>query len=958
MKILIINWRDITHSWAGGAERHLHELAKNWAKSGHQVTMLVGGYSGALKNETIDSVEVVRVGNTYSIFFLAPLYYLFYLRNRKFNYIVDTSHGIPFFANIFSRLPVVLIIHHNHEKLWKTEFSQYISNLGIFIENKCLTRLYRHNLIATLSETTKSELLSLGFKNVQAIPPGIEHDCFKPSSTQKSLQPTILYLGRLRKYKRVDILINNFHKIKQKVPNLTLIIAGTGQDKDRLENLVRTLNLDSDIKFKGYISEEEKVKLLQESWVLAFPSLIEGWGLVALEAAACGTPTVGFNVPGVIDAVSHNHSGILVEDQDQYCDQLINILNDFDLRQRLSQGAIDWAQHFKWDLSSNQFLKHMEENIHAQPHPEQIITLPSNKKCYILAVHLSHNSTASLLIDGKIVGCVSEERFNRQKNFTGFPTQSIEYLLKSQHITIDDIDYIINAGNSLTLGWVPTSDKKHAYKKYLFLIYYLMSLSPFIDMVIRQLHYVLTKESSKEEIISQIKSNLEISDDQILFSPHHHCHAYSAFYGTVPLSQQKKPHLVLTHDGEGDMLCGLIMKSTSEGKLKVVKEISAGNSIAAVYGNVTDLMGMKINEHEYKIMGLSPYTSEFETKKVYPLFDKLIQIKGVDIKSLFGQRAGYMYLQRHLINRRFDGIAGAAQKFVEEKIIQWIKNAISEYQINDIVLGGGLFMNVKANKLIGELTEVNSLSICPSAADESTPIGAVYWGYEYYCTKNNLDFAPSPLENLYLGPEYSDQEIQEIINSQNLENIYKINKHHEINSHIGLLLSQGKIVARFSGRSEWGARALGNRSIMADPRDLEIIRVINEQIKSRDFWMPFASSILSERANDYLINPKQIEAPHMILAFDTTDLGKKELKAAIHPYDFTSRPQIVSQSSSPQYYEIIKSFETLTGVGGILNTSFNIHGEPIVGSPQDALNTFKNSGLRHLALGNYLLEKR
>jgi len=165
-------------------------------------------------------------------------------------------------------------------------------------------------------------------------------------------------------------------------------------------------------------------------------------------------------------------------------------------------------------------------------------------------------------------------------------------------------------------------------------------------------------------------------------------------------------------------------------------------------------------------------------------------------------------------------------------------------------------------------------------------------------------------------------------------------------------------VARVKGRMEWGARALGNRSILANPSNIDLVMILNEQMKDRDFWMPFAPSILSERADDYLINPKKVEAPYMILSFDTTLLARSHLKAALHPYDFTCRPQIVSKDWNPVYYDLLKHFEALTGIGGVLNTSFNLHGYPIVLGPKEALYAFEHSGLEYLALENYLVTKQ
>ena len=179
-----------------------------------------------------------------------------------------------------------------------------------------------------------------------------------------------------------------------------------------------------------------------------------------------------------------------------------------------------------------------------------------------------------------------------------------------------------------------------------------------------------------------------------------------------------------------------------------------------------------------------------------------------------------------------------------------------------------------------------------------------------------------------------------------------------IEKEIAILLSKGKVVAHFSSNMEFGARALGNRSLLADPRNIQIVKDINMKMKNRDFWMPFAPTILWERANDYIINTKKLESPYMMIAFDTTELGKKELISAMHQYDSTVRAQLLTEGMNGRYYKILKEFEKLTGVGGVLNTSFNLHGHPIVKSPKDALFAFEHSGLEYLVLEEYLLEKK
>jgi carbamoyltransferase len=246
---------------------------------------------------------------------------------------------------------------------------------------------------------------------------------------------------------------------------------------------------------------------------------------------------------------------------------------------------------------------------------------------------------------------------------------------------------------------------------------------------------------------------------------------------------------------------------------------------------------------------------------------------------------------------------------------------------------------------------VEEIFIFPSAGDESTAIGAAFW---YYFQQTGRQ--PQPIADLYFGPSFDD-EVENVLLEEETTGRYRIEKPERLPERVADLLVRGKIVARCAGKMEWGARALGNRSILADPRNPDIVRIINEQIKQRDFWMPFTPSILEERAGDYLVNPKNIFAPYMILAFESTNLARKDLPAAMHPYDFTLRPQVVRQSWNLEYHQIIQEFENRTGVGGVLNTSFNIHGEPIVGTPADALDVFARSGLEYLVLGDCLLAK-
>jgi carbamoyltransferase len=261
-------------------------------------------------------------------------------------------------------------------------------------------------------------------------------------------------------------------------------------------------------------------------------------------------------------------------------------------------------------------------------------------------------------------------------------------------------------------------------------------------------------------------------------------------------------------------------------------------------------------------------------------------------------------------------------------------------------------MNIKALMHVAEMTEVEKLWVGPSVADESLAIGACF----HAALEKNPGSNVSLLENVYLGPECDAASIERLLSENGVSSRYTVLPAQGPRE-IAALLARGKVIGRVAGRMEFGARALGNRSILADPRSPSMIRVINDKIKNRDFWMPFAPAILEERAGDYLLNPKELRSPYMALSFHSTELARKHLAAALHPADFTLRPQIVEQRSNPGYHAILCEFEKATGVGGLLNTSFNLHGSPIVRTPRDAFDVFERTDLDALVLDGYVIVK-
>lgn len=573
-----------------------------------------------------------------------------------------------------------------------------------------------------------------------------------------------------------------------------------------------------------------------------------------------------------------------------------------------------------------------------------------------------HNATACILKDGKIIAAVSEERFNRIKNADVFPKNAINYCLKKAEVEAKDIDLFVRIYEHPE-GYVsPTGKTKNPkllglilfplpyLKKFIFQYssvgFFLKNTYGFISARILAPYYQRVFRENMSKF-------LNIRKDRIIFVNHHLTHAYAGYFGFVPENERKKDYLVITLDGEGDNLCETVW-TVKNGKWGKIAQSLGGNSIATFYGLITHFLGMKMNEHEYKVMGLAPYVSPHETEKIYPLFQDLFWVDDdLVIHSKYPSGSYLYYFDKVLIHQRFDGIAAAAQALVEDLAVELVKKAIKKTGIKNIVLSGGFFMNIKANKKISEIEEVTSITVCPSSGDESAPFGGAYFGFERLGGKNF-----QAVSNLYMGPDYSDVEIEEIIKEQEATKNYNIKKIADIEKQVAILLAQGKIVGRFKGRMEWGARALGNRSILMDPSRIDLKQELNEQVKSRDFWMPFAATLIEERQKDYIINPKKIKAFYMAIGFDTTTKGKKELAAALHPYDFTCRPQILNQEDNPDYYKLIKYFETITGIGAVLNTSFNYHGEPVVCSPKDALHTFAVTGLKYLALGNYLISKK
>ncbi|MEK7158039.1 MAG: glycosyltransferase family 4 protein [Patescibacteria group bacterium] len=362
MNIGALSWRDITHPFAGGSEINFHEQAKRWVAAGHTVSQFAGAYPGCQSEETVDGIRIIRRGGRFTVYAWAPLILWRYFRNAQV--VLDIQNGIPFFSPLFRRRPIVGQIHHISGQQFFHEFSFPLNVIGFAIERWIAPWCYRHVPMIAVSETTRALMDRLGYasKHVTVIYNGVDHQRLFPSA-QKSDQPTVLYLGRLKRYKRMDLLLEIFQDVHRARPEVCFQIVGSGDDEDRIKHEVSQSDLAGVVTFYGFVDQEEKARHFSAAWVLATASLVEGWGLVAVEAAACGTPAVSFDVPGLNQAIRQGETGFFVKTKEEFVSAILRIVDDPSLREQLSQKAIAWSQHFHWDQTAHQTFQLFERVI-------------------------------------------------------------------------------------------------------------------------------------------------------------------------------------------------------------------------------------------------------------------------------------------------------------------------------------------------------------------------------------------------------------------------------------------------------------------------------------------------------------------------------------------------------------------------------------------------------------------
>jgi carbamoyltransferase len=581
-----------------------------------------------------------------------------------------------------------------------------------------------------------------------------------------------------------------------------------------------------------------------------------------------------------------------------------------------------------------------------------------------------HDAAAALLQNGQLVAAAEEERFSRIKHDFGFPVHAIKFCLETGKIRSEDLNYVVFF--------------EKPFRKLDRILASVLQTYPQSWKVFRE--SMISWIIDKMWVASTLQSELGIDRNKILFSEHHLSHAASAF-----LCSPYEESAILTVDGVGDWVtatCGV----GKGNEIRRTKHIEFPHSLGLLYSAFTAFLGFEVNEGEYKVMGMAPYgkpryadkvwkvvrqdedgsfsldmdyftfhhsTDRMYSRKLVELFgeprprEMAFFTKATGFPKYFGEPpANFSELCR--INEHYADIAASIQHVTEELLLGMARNLQKETGQKKLCIAGGVGLNSVANSRILRETEFDEIYIQPAAGDSGAAVGAALWAY------NSLLGKPRTfcMTHAYWGKSYSDAEISAFLSENGIA-------HRHIESDDELLdqtverLTHAKVVGWYQGRFEWGPRALGNRSILADPRNPAMKDIVNSKIKFREPYRPFAPSVLAERAEDYFELPnaaQQYPARYMLYVTPVKPDQRAILPATTHE-DGTARLQTVFRDENPRYYALIERFGKATGVPVVLNTSFNLRGEPIVTTPANAFSTFSKSEMDSLILGNFIVDK-
>jgi len=557
-----------------------------------------------------------------------------------------------------------------------------------------------------------------------------------------------------------------------------------------------------------------------------------------------------------------------------------------------------------------------------------------------------HDSAASLLKDGHVIAAVEEERFSRIKFDDGFPKLAIDWCLKDGGITPEQID-------SVAFYDKPVLKFERLLDNYISVAP--RGLNSFLDVIPKWLHKRLWLKND-------IKKHLKGFDGEIVFPEHHISHAAYSFF-TSPFDESA----ILTVDGVGEWTT-TSFGTAKNNRIQLTNDIRWPHSIGLFYSAFTYFLGFKVNEGEYKLMGLSSYG---HPKYFDLILDELIDVKDDGSIHLNMKYFAFTYdkvmtntkfAELFGISRRNGGeearqihfdIGASAQKVLETIILKMANHIYKETSMKNLCLGGGVGLNGVANYRLLKESPFENIHIPPSPGDAGSAIGCAQ--YLYYIHQKNqrtieVDNSERIHENVYVGPSFSDDEIVSFLDDEKIQ-YQKLDKISLLEK-TAKLISEGNIIGWYQGKMEWGPRALGNRSILADPRDANMKDILNEKIKHRESFRPFAPSILEEFASEYF--DIDIPSPYMLMV---AKVKKPESIPAVTHVDGTGRLQTVSKDSNPLYYELINQFYKITGIPVIINTSMNVMGEPIVNTPKQAYSMIVKTDMDYLMMGSYMISK-
>ncbi len=582
-----------------------------------------------------------------------------------------------------------------------------------------------------------------------------------------------------------------------------------------------------------------------------------------------------------------------------------------------------------------------------------------------------HDSAAALVRDGAIIAASQEERYTRKKHDAGFPRNAIHDCLKQAGIALADVDCVV------------FYDKPFLKFERLLETYVAFAPSGLRSFVTAMPLWIKEKLFQKGMLIDHLKEiDPGFAREKLLFTEHHLAHAASAFYPS-PFDKA----LILTMDGVGEWATTSVM--LGEGRyITPLKEIHFPHSIGLLYSAFTYFTGFKVNSGEYKLMGLAPYGK--------PVYADLIRKHLVDIRDDGSFRLDMQYFNYctglTMTNKRFDRLFGRAprppegeitqmdmdlaasiQEVTEDIVIKIARNIRAEYQVANLCLAGGVALNCVANGKLLRAGVFDHIWIQPAAGDAGGALGAALAGYHLFQEKERKpNGARDAMNGSYLGPEFSDADIERRLDGAGAK--YQRLEENALLDHAAGALAQEKVIGWFQGRMEFGPRALGGRSILGDPRSTRTQSVMNLKIKYRESFRPFAPSVLREEVRDYF--DLDDDSPYMLLVAPVTEKHRLALSAddqkkfgiellnvpksdipAVTHVDYSARVQTVHADTNPRYHGLISRFKKLTGYGMLVNTSFNVRGEPIVCTPEDAFRCFMGTEMDELYVGNYRMRR-